>query len=109
MYGEASIQISFKGASSTTNFHIADCNKDDTIILGKPWIVKHGCTLNFADSRLQFKITNTHFSVPMRKSTSVSQITTPILTPIAKPQFTATPVTNTPTQPRKQIAQPKYK
>lgn len=42
------------------------------IILGKPWIFEHGCSLNFAESRMQFTIANTAFNVPMRTTTSAT-------------------------------------
>ena len=107
-HGEACISITFEGASSLTNFHIVDCNSEDTLILGKPWIIEHRCTLNFADSRLQFKIANTHFSVPMRKSDNVDKLpqTQPQQT-TPKPKPLATPIT-TRSHQRPPNHQPKY-
>ena len=45
-HGVASIQIFYEGVSSMAEFQLVDCQSDTTIILGKPWIVRHACTLN---------------------------------------------------------------
>ena len=84
--GEAKIQIFYEGVSLTAKFQLVDCHSDPTIILGKPWIVKHACTLNFALSRMQFTIDGHQFSTPMKKPHTIRLPSTVTVAPPQQPR-----------------------
>ena len=48
---------------------VVDCGKDNTIILGKPWIVQHQCQLNFATGCNLFSLAHQKFNLPMGNDT----------------------------------------
>ena len=81
------------GVSTQVSFQVVDCQDDEQLILGKPWIYKNQCMLNFANLRIQFTIGANQFNLPMIDEVNTSEPLPPKFLQMPKPM-----------QPRKAIA-----
>ena len=83
--GVVNVLLHINGVSTKVSFQVVDCQDDEQLILGKPWIYKHQCMLNFANLRIQFTIGANQFNLPMIDEVNTSVPLSPKLLQTPKP------------------------